>query len=197
MNHLLKIGITGCIGSGKSTVSKIFVQLGIPVYDADSQAKKMMITSQDVITGVISIFGKDSYNLDGTLNRKFISEKAFHQKDLLLQLNAIVHPAVSNDFDEWSEQHASSSYILKEAALMFESDSYKQVEKIIVVTAPEELRITRAINRDHISRSDVLSRMKNQFTEEEKLSRADFEIKNNEEELLIPQVLKLHQQFIH
>ena len=190
-----KIGITGCIGSGKSTVSKIFAQLGIPVYDADSSAKALMISSSEIVSGVKKIFGNESYHLDGTLNRKLISEKAFQQKELLQQLNAIVHPAVSKHFDEWCKNNSLMPYILKEAALMFESDSYKQVDQIIVVTAPEELRIARAMKRDNISQSAVISRMQNQFSEEEKLSRADFEIKNNEEELLIPQVLKLHQQF--
>ena len=190
-----KIGITGCIGSGKSTVSKIFAQLGIPVYDADSNAKALMISSSEIVSGVKKIFGDESYHQDGTLNRKLISERAFHQKELLQQLNAIVHPAVSKHFDEWCTINSLMPYILKEAALMFESDSCKQVDQIIVVTAPEELRIARAMKRDNISHSAVISRMQNQFSEEEKLSRADFEIKNNEEELLIPQVLKLHQQF--
>ncbi len=195
MNHPLKIGITGCIGSGKSTVSKIFAQLGIPIYDADTQAKVLMSSSHEIITQIKKIFGEESYHTDGTLNRKHISEIAFHHKDLLQKLNEIVHPAVSNHFVEWCKSFPSKPYIIKEAALMFESDSFKQVNQVIVVSAPEELRITRAMQRDQISRSAVLSRMENQFSEEQKLALADFEIKNNEKELIIPQVLKLHEIF--
>jgi dephospho-CoA kinase len=192
---MLKIGITGCIGSGKSTVSKIFAQLGAPVYDADSRAKALMIKSTPLVQGIIDLFGMEAYDADGILNRSHISSKAFEDKSLLDSLNALVHPAVFKDFDDWcEEQH--SSYVIKEAALMFESDSYKQLHEVIVVTAPEELRILRAMTRDHITREAVLSRMKNQMTQEEKLARANYEIKNNEEEFLIPQVLKLHQQFL-
>jgi len=193
---LKKIGITGCIGSGKSTVSKIFAQLGVPVYDADSRAKVLMVSSPEIIIGVKKIFGNESYHTDGSLNRKFISDKAFHQNDLLQQLNSIVHPAVFKDFEDWCKTHESKPYIIKEAALMFESDSHKQLQEIIVVTAPEELRINRTILRDGILKEEVLSRMKNQFSEVEKLNHADFEIKNNEKELLIPQVLKLHHLFV-
>lgn len=193
MSRKLKIGITGCIGSGKSTVSKIFMQLGIPVYDADSRAKILMVDDELLIQKIKHIFGEEAYQ-NGILNRAFISSQAFQNKHLLEQLNGAVHPAVYKDFDNWCSIQ-TSTYLIKEAALMFESESYKQLDKIIVVTAPQELRIERAIKRDSISRDAVLSRMKNQMSEEEKLSLAQFEIKNNEIELLIPQVIKLHQQF--
>jgi len=196
MNKQLKIGVTGCIGSGKSTVCKIFTQLGAPLYDADTRAKELMISSPEIIQGIKNLFGRDAYLADGSLNKKLISDKAFYQKDLLEQLNAIVHPAVFNDFIVWCDLYASKPYIIKEAALMFESKSHTQVDQIIVVTAPEELRISRTMNRDHLSKDDVLSRMSNQFSQEEKVSRADFEIKNDENELLIPQVLKLHLLFL-
>lgn len=195
LTNMKKIGITGCIGSGKSTVSKIFAQLGIPVYDADSRAKELMVKSPPLIQGIIDLFGIESYNPDGILNRPHISSKAFEDTSLLQSLNALVHPAVFKDFDDWCLQQ-TSPYIVKEAALMFESDSYKLLDQIIVVTAPEELRIKRTMLRDHISREAVLSRMKNQMTEEEKLARGHFEIKNNDQELIIPQVLALHHKFL-
>ncbi|MES2558932.1 MAG: dephospho-CoA kinase [Bacteroidota bacterium] len=190
-----KIGITGSIGSGKSTVTTIFAALGIPVYDADSRAKTLMISNPTLIQEIKQLFGPDAYRATGELNRQHIASIAFHETSVLSQLNALVHPAVFHDFDEWCSQQ-TTHYVLKEAALMFESDSYKQLDEVIVVTAPEELRIIRTMNRDNITRDAVLSRMKNQLSQEEKLSRGQYEIRNNEQELLIPQVVSLHQQFI-
>lgn len=192
---MLKIGITGCIGSGKSTVSKIFAQLGVPVYDADSRAKELMRNSPALVNEIKNTFGDRAYNNDGSLNRSHISSMAFSDKSLLEKLNSIVHPYVFKDFDEWCSKHTESKYIVKEAALMFESDSYKHLDEVIVVTSPEELRIERTIKRDHISRDAVLNRMKNQMSEKEKLARGNYEVKNNEAELLIPQVLNLHRKF--
>lgn len=189
-----KIGITGSIGSGKSIVTQIFASLGVPVYDADSRAKLVMVTSPTLIEGIKQLFGKEAYLANGELNRPHISAKAFEDKNLLTRLNALVHPAVFKDFDDWcAQQH--SPYILKEAALMFESNSYKHLDEVIVVTAPEELRIRRAMQRDNLDRDAILSRMKNQFTEAEKLAKGQYEIRNNESELLIPQVLNLHSLF--
>lgn len=189
-----KIGITGCIGSGKSTVSRIFAQLGIPVYNADTRARELMVHDPEVTERIRALFGSAAYLTDGSLNRKHISGLAFHNADLLVKLNAAVHPAVFADFDSWcAAQH--TPYVLKEAALMFETDSYKQLDEVIVVTAPEELRISRAMERDGTSREAVLNRMNSQLSEAEKLARGQYEIRNNEQELLIPQVLALHQRF--
>jgi dephospho-CoA kinase len=188
-----KIGITGSIGSGKSTVSNIFSALGIPVYDADSRAKFLMIYNPSLINGIKQLFGSEAYLLSGELNRAHIASIAFQDTSVLAQLNALVHPAVFGDFDNWCTQQ-KTPYVLKEAALMFESDSYKQLDEVIVVTAPEELRIKRTMNRDGVSKDAVLSRMNNQLSQEEKLARGQHEIRNNELELLIPQVISLHQQ---
>jgi len=195
LNRMLKIGITGCIGSGKSTVVEIFAQLGIPVYNADFRAKFLMEKSPTVIAKIKNLFGDHAYKADGILNRKFIADKVFSDTALLTQLNEIVHPAVFTDFEEWCNTFTDKKYVVKEAALMFESISHTQLDKIIVVTAPEVLRINRTIKRDHVSSEDVIKRMKNQFTQEKKLSLADYEIKNDENELLIPQVLELHHKF--
>jgi dephospho-CoA kinase len=188
-----KIGITGSIGSGKSTVSNIFAALGIPVYDADLRAKSLMIYNTSLVNGIKQLLGSEAYLPSGELNKTYIASIAFHDTSVLAQLNALVHPAVFGDFDNWCTQQ-KTPYVLKEAALMFESDSYKQLDEVIVVTAPEGLRIKRTMNRDGISKNAVLSRMNNQLSQEEKLARGQHEIRNNELELLIPQVISLHHQ---
>src|SRR6186713_3252159 len=165
-----KVGITGCIGSGKSTVSRIFAHLDVPVYNADSRAKQLMVTSPSLMRGITELFGIEAYDQDGILNRSHISSQAFQDKNLLEELNALVHPAVFKDFDDWCAAQ-KTPYIVKEAALMFESDSYKALDWVMMVTAPEEMRIQRTIQRDGLSREQVLARMKNQMSEEEKLAR--------------------------
>jgi dephospho-CoA kinase len=192
-----KIGITGSIGSGKSIVCKIFEQLGVPIYNADERAKILMISNAEIIAKVKLLFGNESYSETGELNRKHLSDIAFNNKNLLTQLNQIVHPIVFKDFDNWllEKEQLNIKYILKEAALMFETDSYKKLDKFIVVTAPMELRISRTMQRDSILKEQVLSRMNNQLSQEEKLAKADYEIINNEQTSLIEQVFSLHQQF--
>ncbi|MFN8283881.1 MAG: dephospho-CoA kinase [Chitinophagales bacterium] len=191
---MLKIGITGGIGSGKTTVCKIFETLGIPIYYADVRAKEIMISESDVIHQIKQLFGDEAYNEDGNLNRKFIAEKAFNDKDLLQQLNAIVHPAVFQDTLNWFQTHHDKAYTLYEAAIMFESGSYKLMDKMITVFAPVEDRIARTIQRDNISRKEVLERIDKQLDEEEKIKRADFVIYNDHTTSLIEQVMKIHQE---
>ncbi len=190
-----KIGITGSIGSGKSIVCKIFEQLGVPIYNADERAKILMISNAEMITKVKLLFGHESYTETGELNRKHLSDIAFNNKDLLTQLNQIVHPIVFKDFENWllKKEQLNINYIIKEAALMFETDSYKKLDKFIVVTAPMELRISRTMQRDSILKEQVLSRMNNQLSQEEKLAKADYEIINDEQTSLIEQVFSLHQ----
>lgn len=191
-----KVGITGSIGSGKSTVSRIFAVLGVPIYDADSRAKMLMVSSPALISQIKNLFGEDAYFADGSLNRSVIAQQAFHNQSLLSELNALVHPAVFDDFDQWCALQTDAAYVIKEAALMFESDSYKQLNEVIVVTAPEWLRIQRTMARDGISEEAVIARMKNQFSEAEKKQRAQFEIINDEHQLVIPQVLQLHHSLL-
>jgi dephospho-CoA kinase len=190
-----KIGITGCMGSGKSTVSKVFAHLGVPVYDADARAKHLMHHIPSIVTAIRELFGIEAYDADGILNRSHVSRAAFSNPELLAGLNAVVHPAVFSDFDAWCEENSAAPYVIKEAALMFETDSWKQLQEVIVVSSPEDLRIQRAMLRDHSTREQVLARMKNQMSEEEKLARANYEIRNNEKESLIRQVLWLHNFF--
>jgi len=193
---MLKIGITGNIGSGKTTVSKIFEVLGIPVFYADDEAKKVMVNDAILIDELKQAFGAQSYFEDGSLNRKHIASIVFNNEAELKKLNAIVHPAVFRAFDSWVPRFKNAPYVLKEAALLFESSSYKMCDKSIMVTAPLELRIERVMLRDGFSRDEILNREARQFSEKKKLQLANYAVKNDNTELVIPQVLALHNLFI-
>lgn len=193
---MLKIGITGNIGGGKTTVSKVFEVLGIPVFYADDAAKQVMTADPDLIESIKTSFGGFSYFDDGTLNRKHIASIVFNDENQLNKLNSLVHPAVFRAFDGWAAQVKEAPYVMKEAALLFESTSYKMCDYSIMVTAPIELRIKRVMERDRLSRAEVESRNARQFSEEKKTQLADFVINNDDSELVIPQVLALHQKFI-
>jgi dephospho-CoA kinase len=192
---MLKIGLTGNIGSGKTTVSKIFELLGIPVFYADDAAKKVMVTDEVLVKGIRSAFGEQSYFADGTLNRKHISAIVFNDHEQLARLNSLVHPAVFRAFDSWVEGIKDAPYVLKEAALLFESDSYKMCDYTVMVMAPLEARISRVMKRDGLTRAEIESRNSYQFTEEKKAQLADHLIINDNKHLVIPQVLELHAVF--
>ncbi len=191
---MIKIGITGGIGSGKSTACAIFELLDVPVYYADDEAKKILEIDQTVKKSVIKLFGRDILNEQERLDRKKISAIVFKDDKKLEQLNSIIHPAIAMHFTNWLKEYSSHKYILKEAAILFESDAYKQVDKAIVVVAPLELRIKRAMQRDNISPEQVKERMKYQISDEEKIKRSQFVIHNDEQQLLIPQVIAIHEQ---
>ena len=193
---MLKIGLTGNIGSGKTTVSKIFEVLGVPVFYADDAAKSVMVNDQQLISELKAEFGPESYFEDGTLNRKHISSIVFNDEEALAKLNAIVHPATFRAFDNWVASVKDAPYVVKEAALMFESDSYKYCDHTIMVQAPLEMRIQRVMQRDGLSREEIEKREANQIPQEKKAKLADYIIKNDDSELLIPQVLRLHQTFL-
>jgi dephospho-CoA kinase len=195
---MIKIGITGGIGSGKTTVCRIFEKLGIPVFYADTVAKEIMITDPVLREGIINAFGKDSYDLSGKLNNKYIAQLVFNDKQELEKLNGLVHPAVFRAFDTWEETiPAEVPYTLKEAALLFESGSYKMCDKTILVTAPADVRIQRVMERDGVTREQVEARMDKQMSDDEKKKMADFLITNDESRPVILQVLELHHQFIN
>ncbi len=189
----LKVGITGGIGSGKTTVCKIFESLGIPVYYADDRAKLLMVENQAVRSKIIALFGTEAYLPDGKLNRQFIASIVFQDKKKLEKLNAIVHPAVLQDGKQWHTAQTGAPYSLKEAALLIESGSHKALDKLIVVTAPPELRIQRVMERDGVPREAVEARISKQLPEEEKLKLADFVIENDGTKMLTTQVLKIHR----
>lgn len=197
LNHTLQIGITGGIGSGKSLVCRIFAQLGVPVYDADSHAKKLMTTDGILISGIKKEFGDLSYYPDGALNRKYLADHVFNNENKLALLNNLVHPRVGADYEQWVRQHSKHRYVIKEAALLFEAGSAKALDQIIVVSAPESMRIKRVLSRDaHRTVEQIREIVGKQMPEDEKLKRADHIIVNDETQMIIPQVLKLHQQFL-
>ena len=195
---MLKIGITGGIGSGKTTICKVFETLGIPVFYADTVAKQIMVTDEILINGVKDAFGKESYTEDGVLNNKHIAGIVFHNAAELAKLNELVHPAVFRAFDKWVKEIPESvPYILKEAALLFESGSYRMCDQNIVVVAPEESRIKWVMDRDRVTAELVKARIDKQLSDEEKMKQADHIIYNNETESLIIQVTRLHQLFLN
>ncbi|HVI44363.1 MAG TPA: dephospho-CoA kinase [Chitinophaga sp.] len=192
---MLKVGITGGIGSGKSTVSKIFELLGVPVYYADERAKDILVRDTALAAEVKKQFGDAAYDENGTLNRKYLGNIVFNDKDKLALLNALVHPATIRDSNTWAEQQ-TTPYVLKEAALLFETESFHYLDKIIGVYAPQPLRLLRVIKRDNVSREDVLARMYKQLDESIKMRLCDYVIQNDEQKMVIPQVLALHEQLL-
>jgi dephospho-CoA kinase len=188
---MLRIGLTGGIGSGKSTVAKVFETLGIPVFYADDAAKKLMNENIELKEKIISAFGEDSYS-SNALNRPYISNIVFNNPAKLELLNSIVHPATIADAEQWM-QRQTSAYAIKEAALIFESGAEKWLDKVIGVYTPQALRIKRVMQRDGIAETAVLARMNKQMDEDKKMSLCNYIIYNDEQELLIPQILKLHE----
>lgn len=191
---MLKIGITGGIGSGKTTVSHVFEVLGIPVYYADDAAKRMMNDDDILKEKIQQAFGNEIYR-DGRLDRKLLAEIVFNNPEKLSKLNAIVHPATLQDAANWM-QRQTSPYALKEAALIFESGAQEQLDYVIGVTAPAPLRILRTMQRDNITREAVIARMDKQMDEAIKMKLCDFVIVNDEQQMLIPQVLQVHEKLL-
>lgn len=192
---MLKIGLTGGMGSGKTTVSKIFSVLGIPVFYADDIAKSVMNEDAGLKQNIIQLFGDDAY-INNTLNRKHIAGIVFNDKYKLEQLNALVHPVTIAAADKWMNRQ-TSSYVIKEAALMFESSAAANLDYIIGVYAPQHLRLQRVMHRDGSKREEVLARMNNQLDETIKMKLCDFVIVNDEQQAVLPQVLTLHRQLLN
>lgn len=190
----LKIGITGGIGSGKTFLTKLFEALGVPVYNADEEAKRLMNSDARIKKQLIELFGAATYK-DGKLDRTFLAAIVFSDKEKLELLNSIVHPIVIQEAKDWAERQ-TSRYSLKEAALLFESGSYKELDYTILVTAPMDVRIQRVIKRDGVTEQQVRERISKQLSDEEKLLLADFVIVNDGITPLLPQVWTLHQKFL-
>jgi len=193
---MLKIGLTGGIGSGKSYVSRIFKTLGIPVYDSDQEAKRLMMENEELVLGIKDIFGAKAYSGEH-LNRTYISEQVFNDKQLLSSLNSIVHPAVHEDFMNWSEQQDDKPYLIKEAAILFETGGYKLLDHTILIVADEQTRINRVVERDKVSEESVRDRINNQMSDEEKIKYADFIINNNNDSMILQQIVDLHHQILN
>ncbi len=191
---MLKIGLTGGIGSGKTTVAHIFEVLGIPVYYADDAAKRLMNEDVNLKEQIISYFGEKSY-VDGKLNRQYLSAEVFSDIEKTKRINAIIHPVTIADANEWMQKQ-TTAYAIKEAALIFEANAEIHLDLIIGVQTPLTLRIKRVMQRDNITEEAVLARIEKQMNDEEKLGRCDFIISNNEKDLLIPQVVALHEKLL-
>lgn len=192
---MLEIGITGGIGSGKSVVCKMLEVLGYPVFYADIEAKRVMTEDAALVAGIQAAFGKEAYDDQGALNRKYLADQVFHHPDKLAQLNALVHPATISAYQLWVREQ-KSDLVFKEAALLFESGSYRLSAVNVLVSSPIALRIKRVMLRDHISAEAVKSRMDTQMDEESKRKLADFVIVNDEKQALIPQVLNLREKLL-
>ena len=193
---MLKVGITGGIGSGKSTVSSFFSVLGVPVYDSDKRAKYLMQHDNSIIGTIKKEFGERSY-LNNQLNRSYIAEIVFKNESKLKQLNSIIHPAVRTDFNNWQSQNSNAKFVIKEAAIMIESGAYKEMDKLIVVNAKRDQKIKRIKKRDHLSLEDIENRIQNQLSDEIRNQYADFIIENNSGKMeLKQQVLSIYNKLI-
>ncbi len=188
-----KIGITGNIGSGKTTVCRIFQLLNVPVYNSDDAAKWLMQKDTELMDAIKAAFGADMYDGENRLNRPKMAQLVFNDKDALKRLEGLVHPAVFKHGADWAAQYEHLPYVLKEAALTFESGSYRFLDAVIVVHAPESVRLERVMARDGVEEAAVRARMNRQLSDEEKLERADYVVYNDGEQMLIPQILKIHE----
>ena len=188
------LGITGGIGSGKSTVSKIFEVLGVKIYQSDDMAKYLMENDNKLISSIINSFGEESY-IDGKINKEYISKNVFYDKEKLKIINNLVHPVVINDFKKWCLMHKNEKILIKEAALLFESKSYKELDFIIYVYAEKKLRISRILKRDsHRTKDQIEHIIKSQLTDKESFEKANYILENNEKSLLLPEVIDLYEK---
>jgi dephospho-CoA kinase len=193
---MLKVGLTGGIGSGKSYVGKILKTFGVAVYDSDLEAKRLMVESEELVNGIKEIFGSKAYSGE-QLNRTYISERVFTDKHLLANLNDIVHPLVQNDYINWTEKQDDKPYLIREAAILFETGIYKLMDKNILVVADEQTRIDRVTERDHVSEESVRDRIRNQMNDEDKIKLADFVIYNNIDSMILQHIVDLHNQILN
>ena len=189
------VGLTGGIGSGKTTVAKMFQQLGIAIFVADTEAKKLMENSAEIHQELIGLFGKEVIDENGLPNRKLIAGKVFKDKELLEKLNQIIHPRVADYFQKWKKKQ-NTPYIIYEAAIIFEKKLQDRFDYTIIVTAPKEVKIQRVVQRDQISKEEVADRMKNQWSDNKKIKLADFQIENKDLELTKKNVLQLHKHLL-
>jgi dephospho-CoA kinase len=197
---MLRIGLTGGIGSGKTMAAKIFAILGIPVYYADDAAKKLMSSNEKLKAAIIANFGESSYQ-DKQLDRKYLASIVFNNEEKLKLLNSLTHPVTINDAKEWmkiqqNRKEGKPPYIIKEAALLFESHAELDLDYVIGVFAPQHIRIKRVMERDSLTAGEVMKRISRQMDEDEKMKRCDFILTNNEQQLLTPQIIALHEKLI-
>jgi dephospho-CoA kinase len=194
MSSRLKIGVAGGIGSGKTTVCKIFSVLGIPVFSADNEARLVMDSDESVIQQVNELAGKNMYP-GGSLDRIEMARLIFNNRELLNRINSIIHPIVINRFYEW-EKSQDAPYVILEAAILFESGASEILDRVITVTAPVEERIERVVRRNNLTREQVIERINNQSNDDYKISLSDYVVNNSDNEMIIPAVLNIHNELI-
>ncbi len=192
---MLKVAITGGIGSGKSLVCQVFKTLGIPIFDADAVSNQLVEHDAALKTAIIELFGKEAYK-NNIYNRKYIASIVFSQAEMLQALNALIHPKAIEAAKQWFEKQ-QSPYAIKEAAILFESNAEKDIDIIIGVTAPEQIRVKRVMQRTGYSKEEVIKRMQQQMPDEEKMAKCNYVIQNNDTDAILPQILQIHQQLIN
>ena len=190
---MIKVGLTGGIGSGKTYISKIFEKLGVPVFSADNVAKKIVNTDYQIKKELIKNFGSDIYLENGSIHRKKLANIIFQNDIALQKINSIIHPVVRSEFDKWAKQQ-TSNYVIQEAAILFENNQNYLFDKMITVTAPMQTKIARVMVRDKISANMVKQRMKKQLEDEIKIAKSDYIIINNGIEMIIPQIVRIHNK---
>lgn len=193
---MFKVGITGGIGSGKSLVCELFKLLGVPVYHADLEAKKMYDTNSDLVEAIVLHFGASLRTPEGRVDRKALAAIVFKDSNALETINQLVHPLVAQHFEQWCKRNSAHAYVIKEAAILFESNSYLQMDRIITVTAPVDQRIQRTVLRDAVSAQQVQDRISKQYDDVFKASRSNWVLVNDGTQLLIPEVYKIHRSLV-
>ncbi|MBN2667782.1 MAG: dephospho-CoA kinase [Bacteroidales bacterium] len=191
---MISVGLTGGIGSGKTTISKIFSLLGISTYNSDIRAKALMLSDERIVGLLTDTFGKQTYLTKNQINTKYLAKIVFKDKTARERINAIVHPIVAEDFYLFKQQHQNDPYIIKESAILFETGIYKQLDKNILIVSPMSLRIDRLLKRDKSNEQEIKNRIEAQLSDSEKLILADFIVDNNESNMIIPQILKIDQE---
>lgn len=192
---MIKVGLTGGIGSGKTYIANIFSELGIPVYNSDERGKYLMEHDFIVKEKLFEVFGPESFS-DNKLNREYLAKQVFNNNSKLSAINKIVHPAVHEDFNHWVKINSGNQYLIKEAAILIESGAYKELDLLIVVTAPIPTRINRVIKRDNLSRVDIEKRIANQLSDQERINYADFVINNDGTMLVKTQIQEIHNKIL-
>ena len=192
---MLKVGLTGGIGSGKTLVCSVLEKLGVAVYYADSEARRLMNSDPGLVIQISGLFGDQAYE-EGSLNREFIADRVFKEKEFLTRLNELVHPAVRKDFSRWASEQEPDFYVVEEAAILFESGSDQNMDLTVAVFAEKELRVRRAMQRDGSTREQVLNRMNTQMSDEEKMEKADLVIYNDGKKMILPQIINMHNAIL-
>ncbi len=189
------VGITGGIGSGKTTVAAVFHHLGIPVFHADDVSRNIIDEDPQVQQNLVQVLG-EKVLVNGKIDRPYMASVIFNEVEILQDVTSIIHPAVARHFREWHLRHSEAPYVMREAAILFESGSYHDCDKIVVVTAPSEMRIERVVQRNGVTREQVVERMNHQWPEEQKLARADYVVRNDYTESVLKQVLAIHEDLL-